>query len=213
MADDGDPKPPGHLSLARVLGEGVHGDPRVAYRELVDRAHEACALRLANDPACVPSILVSTQTIGGLAHVSVTDNGEAFEADAFRALYQVIQAGRLGAVKRKLASAGAAGAHDVVGRFGSALLAAFMLANRVVITARRHDTPPDAALRFTCDSRTYQLEPTTSARPGTIVQLRIRATMQQVATVEVIRKALAAHALAIPFPVRIGADPVPINPR
>ncbi len=205
------PKQPGHVSLARVLGEGVHTDPRAAYRELVDRAHDACARQLTVDPGFVPSILVSTQTIGGVMHVSITDNGEAFEADAFRELYQVIQTGRSGAVKRALATAGASNAHDVVGPFGAALLAAFLVADRIVILTRHHGTHVDDGIKFTCDSRAYQLAPTNLARAGTTVQLRVRKDRQRLGTIEVLREALLDHARTRPYPIRIGADPTPIN--
>lgn len=187
----------GTTSLARHVGEGIYTDPRAAFRELVDRAADACARRLAIDPDHGPSILVSTQTIGGVAHVSVTDNGEAFEADAFRALYQVIQSGRLGAVKRALARDGAA---DVVGTFGASLLAAFLLADRIVITARHHGSAATEAVRFTCDSRTYQLEACTAARAGSTVQLRVRHHLQKLATIDAIRETLAD----VPYPIRIG---------
>lgn len=204
------PEPnPQFTSLARVVGEGANLDPRAAYRELVDRARDACARRLEIDPAHVPSILVSTQSLGGVAHVSVTDNGEAFEADAFRELYAVIQNGRLGAVKRKLAAS--ASPADVVGTFGAALLAAFLLADKIVITSRPHGADAEESTKFTCDSRNYTIAPTSSARAGTIVMMRVRPNMQKLGTLEMIREALATHGKTIAYPIRLGSDPVPIN--
>jgi len=202
------PKPPGQASIVRVLGEGVHSDLRAAYRELVDRAAEACARRAAVDPSFRAAILVSTQTISGIAHVSITDNGETFEADAFRALYQVVQTGRLGAIKRALATQEP---RDVVGTFGASLMAAFIIADRITITCRAHDAAAAEGLKFTCDSRSYDLGPTTVARAGTTVQLRVRPDRQRLGTLETIREALAKHAAGVPYPIRIGADPTPIN--
>lgn len=201
------PKQPGQSSLVRVLGEGVHTDLRAAYRELVDRAADACARRAALDPGHRGTILVSTQTISGVAHVTIADNGETFEADAFRALYQVVQSGRVGAVKRALAQHDPA---DVVGAFGAALLAAFLIADRVTITSRAHDAGADEGLRFTCDSRSYQLEATTVPRPGTTVSLRVRADRQRLGTLETVREALAAHARTVAYPIRLGSDPTPL---
>lgn len=196
------------VSLARVLGERVHSDLTAGYRELVDRAADACARRAAHDPRFTGAILVSTQTLGGVAHASITDNGETFEADAFRELYQVIQRGRTGAVARALAERDP---HDVVGTFGAALLAAFLVADRIAITSRAHDAAPREGLRFTCDSRSYQLAAAAVPRPGTTVQLRIRPDRQRFGALEAIRAALADHARAIPFAIRIGSDPTPIN--
>ncbi len=205
-----DEKPPGFASFARVLGEGVHADMRAAYRELVDRAADACARRASIDDRFTGSILVSTQTIGGVAHVSITDNGETFEADAFRELYTVIQSGRMGAIKRALATEPA---HDVVGAYGAALMAAFLIADRIVITCRAHTAAPTEGLKFACDSRSYDLEPCSVARPGTVVQLRIRVDRQRLGKLDTIREALVEHARTVAFSVRIGADPDPINAR
>jgi molecular chaperone HtpG len=206
---DRTPKQPGINSIARVLGERVHSDLTAAYRELVDRAADACARRAARDPSFRGSILVSTQTLGGINHAAITDNGETFEADAFRQLYDVIQRGRTGAVARALDEA--RDPSDVVGTFGAALMAAFLVADRITITSRAHEAAPAAGLVFACDSRSYELTPATVPRPGTVVQLRVRVDRQKFGSLEIIREALAKHALEIPFPIRIGADPTPIN--
>ena len=207
---DGD-RAPFVSGMLRRFGEDIHEDPLVAYRALVDRAHAACMRRGMIASNFSPSILVATQSLGGVNHVSVCDNGEALGATEVRMLYAAIRTGRAGAVRRALIEAGADGADSLIGRLGVALLAAFLIADQVTIYTRSHLAPPDAGIRFICDSRTYLAEPQRIARAGTVVQLRIRRDHTELATLDAIRGALLDHTRKLPLPVRVGGDPTPIN--
>jgi molecular chaperone HtpG len=205
-----------HVSgVLRRFGEDLHEDPRVAFRALVDRAHEAC-MRNVLEPVPgaarpVPAILVSTQTIGSVNHVSICDNGASLSPDDVRRLYATSRSGRAGAIRRALSEAGAARADTVVGRLGVAMLAAFLISDEITISTRAHDTPAEAGVRYTCTSRNYHVEPYRVARAGTIIQLRLRREHQAMGEVGVVREALVAHARTLELPIRVGADPVPIN--
>lgn len=194
------------------LGGDLHEDPLVAYRSLVDRAHRACMERAALASNFTAAILVGTQTLGGVAHVAVCDNGEALAPFEIRTLYAAIRTGRAGAMRRALIEAGADGADSIIGRFGVALLAAFLIADQITISTRSHAAPPDAGVRYSCNTRTYLAEPFRMARAGTIVQLRIRKEHEALGSLDVVRESLMAHARTLPLPIRVGADPNPINP-
>jgi HSP90 family molecular chaperone len=178
-------------------------DPFVAYRAFVDRAHEACVVRKQNAFAFAPAILVTTQTIGGIAHVSICDNGEAIAAGDVRQLYRSIQTGRAGAVQRAIAASGVEHADEIVGQVGVALLAAFGISDQVTIATRAHAVRPEAGIRFVCNSRSYCAEPHRLARPGTVVQMRIRPEYQSAAAVDVLRTVLGEHAQTLTLPVHI----------
>jgi molecular chaperone HtpG len=208
---DGAPGPPFVSGVLRRFGEDLHEDPLVAYRALVDRAHGACLRRATVASNFAAQILVTTQTTRGIAHVSICDNGEALAAAEVRTLYAAIRTGRAGAVRRALLAAGADGADSIIGRLGVALLAAFRISDQVTIATRSDLAPPDAGVRYTCNSRTYLAEPQRIPRAGTIVQLRIRPEHQALGAVEAVRDALVDHARTLRLPVRVGADPVPIN--
>ena len=182
-----------HVSgVLRRFGEDLHEDPLVAYRSLVDRAHAACVRRASVASNYTAAILVGTQTIGGVAQVSICDNGEALEAFEVRRLYAAIRTGRAGAV-------------------GRALLASLLVADQITIQTRAHTAPAESGARYICNSRTYTAEPYRLARPGTLIQLRIRRDRQQLGTVDVVRGALVQHARSLALPIRVGADPNPIN--
>lgn len=178
-------------------------DPFVAYRAFVDRAHDACVTRRQLAYAYSPAILVTTQTIGGVAYVSICDNGEPIHGSEVSQVYHAIQSGRAGAVGRALAASGAQRADDVVGRVGAALLSAFVIADQVTIATRAHTVRPEAGVRFACNSRTYSAEPHRMARPGTVVQLRMRPEYQSAATVDVVREVLGEHARGLTLPVQV----------
>jgi HSP90 family molecular chaperone len=197
--------------VLRRFGEELHEDPLIAYRSLVDRAHGACMRRGMMASNFSAAILVVTQTVAGVSHVSICDNGEALIASEVRMLYAAIRTGRAGAARRALIEAGADGADSLIGRLGVALLAAFQLADQITISTRSHLAPPDAGVRFTCNSRTYLTEPLRIARPGTIVQLRIRRDHEHLGTVDTVRSALLDHARTLSLPIRVGSDTTPIN--
>jgi len=180
-----------------------HRHASTAYRALVDRAHGACVDRSHHAVAYSPAILVTTQTIGGVAHVSVCDNGDALGQLEVRRLYASIRTGRTGAVQRALVAGGVDGAEAIVGRFGVALLAAFVIADRITITTRDHLAPPDGGIRHSCDSRSYRTEPYHVARPGTLVQLRIRGSHRELATPGAIEDALRDRASTLPVRINV----------
>jgi HSP90 family molecular chaperone len=193
-----------HLSgILRQIGHELDLDPEIAFCALVDRAHDACQRLLVQRPSFVPAILVGTQTIGGIAHVSICDNGAPLAPDEVRNVYSLGRDGRA-----KLAE----GSGDVVvGRLGMALLAAFAISDQISISTRAHDQPPDGGMRFLCTSRAYHCEPYRLARPGTIIQLRLRRECQMFGDVTSVRDALLPHARTLALPVRVGTDPHPIN--
>jgi molecular chaperone HtpG len=178
-------------------------DPFVAYRAFVDRAHAACVARKANAFAFAPAILVTTQTIGGIAHVSICDNGDSVQVGAVRQLYRAIQTGRAGAVQRAIAASGVERADTIVGQVGVALLAAFVIADQVTIATRAHAVRPEAGIQFACNSKSYWAEPHRLARPGTVVQMRIRPEFQAAAAVDVVRRVIEEHAQSLTLPVHI----------
>lgn len=188
--------------LRRIATE-IGVDPYFAYRAFVDRAHAACVSRLAEASSFTAAILVTTQTIGGIGHVSICDNGDALGPGEVRVLYDAIRTGRAGTVQRALIATGVDGAHTVVGRLGSALLAAFSIADQVTIATRSHVVRPEAGIRFTCTSQTYGAVPYRMARPGTNIQLRIRPEFQALASVVAVRDALIEHARGLSLPVQI----------
>lgn len=205
---DGQPFASGIL---KRFGEELHEDPLVAYRALVDRAHAACLVRATVASNYSPAILVGTQTLGGIAHVSFADNGEALAASEVRTLYAAIRTGRAGAVRRALLEAGADGADSILGRLGVAMLAAFLIADKVTVTTRGPFAAPADGARYVCTSRTYTAERANVPRAGTLVQLRVRPELQDLGTVDVVRGALIEHARGLSLPIRVGADLTPIN--
>lgn len=198
--------------VLRRFGKDLHqDDPLFAYRALLDRAHDACVRRLQSEPAYVPALLVGTHSFSGTSHVSFCDNGIVLAPDDVRQLYDSIRQGRSGAVLRALLANGVEGADDVVGRLGVALLAAFLISDQVAIMTRGHDQPPDSGIRYFCDSRTYSHEPHRLARPGTVIQLRIRPEQKHLGEMQAVRAAILEHARSLELPVRVGSDPKPIN--
>ena len=217
---DGSPPPGSRIPGAAPFFSGVlqrfgkelhQDDPLFAYRALLDRAHDACLRRRAIEPSYTPALLVGMQAFSGTSHVSFCDNGVVLEPDDVRQLYATIRQGRSGAVQRALIAGGVDGADDVVGQLGVALLAAFVISDQVAIMTRGHDHPPESGIRYLCNSRTYSSEPHRIARPGTVIQLRIRPEQKHLGETAAVRAALLEHARLLELPVRVGADPKPIN--
>ena len=198
--------------MLQRFGKDLHqDDPLFAYRALLDRAHDACLRRRAVEPGYAPALLVGMQAFSGTSHVSFCDNGVVLEPDDVRQLYASIRQGRTGAVHRALLAGGVDGADDVVGGLGVALLAAFVISDQVAIMTRGHAHPPESGIRYLCNSRTYSSEPHRIPRPGTVIQLRIRADQKHLGESAAVRAAILEHAKLLELPIRVGADPKPIN--
>jgi molecular chaperone HtpG len=204
-----------HLpGLLKLLGENLYSNPQVAFRELVQNAHDSCVRqRLAADAAgepYSPRIDVRTRRDGASALVTVSDNGEGLDAEQIREFLATIGRGRTAQVRAALESTGSDAAYDLVGQFGVGLLSAFLVADRVEVVTRRRDRVD--GFRWVCEGQqSYRLEPCEVRDPGTTVRLRIRREAPELGHPELVRDALRRYARYLQVPIHFDGEYDPIN--
>jgi molecular chaperone HtpG len=198
-----------HLpGLLQLLGESLYSDPRVAYRELVQNAHDACVRRdLAGDASYVPRIDVAVRREAGRTLVAITDNGEGLDADDIRTFLATIGRGRTGELRALLEAEGTTDHERLVGQFGVGLLSAFLVADRLEVLTRRGDRAE--GYRWICEGKqTYRLEPAQRAAQGSEVLLRIREDRAELGDADVIRDAIAHYARYLAVPIDVAGEVV-----
>jgi len=201
-----------HLpGLLRLLGESLYSDPRVAYRELVQNAHDACVRRqLADEPDYAPRISVSTRRDGARHFVAIADNGHGLDDDDIRLFLSTIGRGQTGELRSLLESSGSSDHERLVGQFGVGLISAFLVADRVEVRTRRGDR--DQGYRWICEGQqTYRIEALQREAVGSEVVLRIREDRRELGDPDVIHDAVRHFARFLEVPIFVGDEA--INPE
>ncbi len=196
-----------HLpGLLGLLGESLYSDPRVAYRELVQNAHDACMrCVLRGDADYAPRIEVAARADNGRTLVVISDNGLGLDADDIRQFLATIGRGQTGELRSMLEASGTSDHERLVGQFGVGLLSAFLVADRVEIRTRRSDR--DRGYLWVSEGKqTYRLEPLEHAAIGTEVVLRIRADRSELGSIDVVRDAVSHFAGYLEIPIRVAGQ-------
>lgn len=194
--------------LLELLGGSLYSDPRVAYRELIQNAHDACTRRrvaaAADDRGWRPRIEVDFPSEGPRRLVRIQDNGEGLEPDEIRRFLATIGRGRTREVRRLLEASGDEDADELVGQFGVGLLAAFLVADRVEVTTQGRGV---AAHRWICEGRqTYRIEAAERDEQGTTVQLRIREDHEELGLPAIVRDAVHHYARYLEHPIFVAGE-------
>lgn len=206
--------------LLRLLGGHLYSDPLVAYRELVQNAHDSCTRRRValehsgRQDTYEPAIRIRCFEDGGREFVTVADNGDGMTADEVERFLATIGRGGTSELRDILRQAGAAAALDLIGQFGVGLLAAFLVADRVEVFSRKHDAPEGAGVRWVCEGQqTYRLERCRLTAGGTVVRLRVRSDASELGRPSVVKEAVHRYARYLGVPIRVGAEPRAVNAR
>ena len=196
-----------HLpGLLKLLGEHLYSDRRVAFRELVQNAHDSCVRRrLEVGSGLPPCVDVRLGQEGGRPWVRFHDTGLGLNDDEIERFLATIGRGQTGALKERLA--GSEDASELVGQFGVGLLSAFLIGDRVVVTTRR--AGEEEGWRWICDGQqTYRLEPAEVPWEGTEVAVRFREDAEELARPSVVRDAIAHYARWLETPLYVEGERV-----
>lgn len=199
--------------LLRLLGESLYSTPRVAYRELVQNAHDACVRRrIETGRAEASRIDVLFEQERDRKVVVLRDDGAGLDREEIEAFLATVGRGKTAELRRMLED-GALGA-ELIGQFGVGLLAAFLVADRVEVVTRRHDLAAEEGLRWVCEGQqTYRIEPRVVARVGTEVRLRIRVETPELGAPAFIREVIGEYARFLEVPIFVAGSPAPVNAR
>ncbi|MEM9074896.1 MAG: ATP-binding protein, partial [Myxococcota bacterium] len=195
-----------HLpGLLKLLGEHLYSDRRVAFRELVQNAHDSCVRRRLEDPSAPESrVSIRLEERDGRAWVCFDDNGLGLTDGEIERFLSTIGRGQTGAIKQEL---GAARTEELVGQFGVGLLSAFLIGDRVVVTTRRVGEPQ--GWQWICDGQqTYRLEEKDVASEGTSVAVRLRDDARDLASPARVREAVRHYAGWLETPIAIDGSPL-----
>ncbi|MFT7581190.1 MAG: molecular chaperone HtpG, partial [Myxococcota bacterium] len=206
---------PGLLSL---LGEHLYSDPRVAFRELVQNAHDSVVrrrLELADDGD--PVIRVRSYREGGRAYVCISDRGLGLTKSEIERFLATIGRGQTRELRAALSGSGG-DVRELVGQFGVGLLSAFLVADQVRVRTRRAggntaetDTETDTeGWEWVCDGQqTYRLAPFAFSDPdrrGSDVVIRLRPDKEDAGASGALFRAIQHYCGFLPCPIEVDGE-------
>ncbi len=194
-----------HLpGLLKLLGEHLYSDPRVAFRELIQNAHDSTVRRrLELGHETREKIEVEVYERDGRSFVRFSDRGIGMTREEIERFLSTIGRGRTREVRD--AQIARAEVLELVGQFGVGVLAAFLIGDRVIVHTRRAGDPEAAGWQWICDGQqTYRLEPYEFEREGTDVIVRIREDRLELAGLPDVRAAITRYARFLPTPIHVG---------
>lgn len=193
--------------LLDLMINSLYSDKEIFLRELISNASDACdKLRyaaiaapdlLAGDPELAVTITVDRKK----RLVTVADNGVGMDRD------EVID--NLGSIARSGTeafvaglSAGEAAGTGPIGKFGVGFYSAFMVADRVTVTAAK--AGEEEAWRWRSDgTAAYTVEAVARGGRGTSVELRIRRGLDEFLDTERLRAIVKTWSDHIALPIRL----------
>jgi hypothetical protein len=189
-------------AVLEVFKRGLFSDPRVAIRELLFNAHDACVLRLAQDPTFAdPRIEGSTSAVSGT--ITFADNGAGMSAEELRDYLSTIG----GSSKRLLQKSGVEKPLSLIGGFGIGSLAAASIARKVEVFTRSWRAGP--GLKWTYEgSSEYSIEEVPKDDVGTRVVLHLLEEHRDLLDTAVLAEIFRKFVPAITTPVYLSGSAI-----
>lgn len=194
--------------LLQLLAVNIYSTPKVAVRELLQNAHDACRKRalISREPSYQPSIRLMTDRDAGT--LTVVDNGAGMtEEDILRYLTTIGASGTRGLRQELICEPEST---EFVGYFGIGFLSGFMLAEHVALWTRAAESP--CAMRFDCrGDEQFDLTPVEGEAIGTKVVLQLKPEVAFLLDEARLRSVVGKYAEFLPTPVYVGEDAAPVN--
>ncbi|MEV7182784.1 ATP-binding protein [Kitasatospora sp. NPDC093102] len=192
--------------LVNVLATHLYSTPLVALRELVQNAHDSHTRRLLEDPDGDHRPLIRVHADAARRTVAIEDTGAGLTEPEIHSYLATVGTGYT-RMLRELT-----GNQELIGAFGLGFLSAFSIADEVTVTTTSHREPLLGHRYRSRGGEQYQVEPVPARpRPGTVVELAIKAEHGHLADEDVLRDVLGRYCVLLPIPVHVGEDERPVN--
>jgi len=196
-----------------IMGASLYSRPDTPVREMLQNAHDAIMRRRRTDLEFRGRIDV-LQDPERLS-IAFCDDGIGLTPEDAEEYLGTVGAGITGLIKRSDEvpdSAGALGDRgDLIGQFGVGLLSAFMLADRLVVESRHHDSPVGVCWEAGAGTE-IELATTDREETGTRVTLFLKSEYHFLATKpEALEKAIREYADFLPIPIYLNRQTRRVN--
>ncbi len=173
--------------LVNVLATHLYSTPLVALRELVQNAHDSHTRRLLEDPDGDHRPQIRVRADAARRTVSIEDTGAGLTEPEIHSYLATVGTGYT-RMLRELT-----GNQELIGAFGLGFLSAFSVSDEVTVTTTSHLCIRDRP------------------RPGTVVELALKAEHSHLADEDNLRDVLGRYCVLLPIPVYVGEDEQPVN--
>nr|BFD92011.1 ATP-binding protein [Kitasatospora sp. Xyl93] len=192
--------------LVNVLATHLYSTPLVALRELVQNAHDSHTRRLLEDPDGDHDPLIRVRADAARRTVAIEDTGAGLTEPEIHSYLATVGTGYT-RMLRELT-----GNQELIGAFGLGFLSAFSVADEVTVTTTSHREPRLGHRYRSRGGEQYRVEPVPARpRPGTVVELALKAEHGHLADEDVLRDVLGRYCVLLPIPVYVGEDDQPVN--
>jgi len=162
--------------VLRLLSEHLYSNPQTALRELIQNAHDSCVRRVTEDrylPSDYePRIDISLDP--SVKQLTISDNGAGLTREEIHQYLSTVGRGYSSKLRERLESGDHQGAADLIGQFGLGLLAAFLVAERMVIKTRSYQPGAESCHWESAGDANYALRPAEGSAVGMSLTLQLK---------------------------------------
>jgi molecular chaperone HtpG len=202
-----------------LMAHSLYSNKEIFLRELISNASDAIdRLRIerfsrpetvADEPEDTPGIRVAFDKDAGT--ITISDNGIGMSRQEVIDNIGTIARSGTGEFLRAMSGDQRADT-ALIGQFGVGFYAAFIVADRVVLTTRRAGLGPDEGIRWSSDGKgEYTLEAVERAERGTTIVLHLRDGEEDLLNEHRLRTIVQRYSDHISLPIAIGDDDAPVN--
>lgn len=190
--------------LSLVLGEYLYSNPAVAFRELIQNAHDGIQRRRAEDSKDFDArIDVRVDTSQRSIHIS--DNGSGLTGTEIDEFLATIGRGYTRSLRNTDPQA------TLIGYFGLGFLSAFMVSDRVEVTTTSYQNPSETWRYISHGAGRYAMLDADIAPIGTTVTLHLKPDFDSYLDDDEIRHLLLHFCRILAIPVHLNGEEEPIN--
>ncbi len=190
--------------LLTVLGDNLYSSPRVALRELIQNAHDACIRRRIEDGPELPA-QITVACDPATRTVTIKDTGSGLTHAEVRECLATIGAGYTAGLRKAQPEV------EAIGYFGLGFLSAYAVADSVEVRTTSYQEPDRTWCFRSSDGARFTLAPDATRPVGTRVSLRLKEAHAALATPNALRNLVAWHCPLLAIPVTMAGDASPVN--
>jgi TNF receptor-associated protein 1 len=203
------------VRLLQIVANSLYTDKEVFIRELVSNASDALEKLRHNqmvsagtpleDPDTPLEIRIDVDEKGGV--FTITDTGIGMSDEEMVSNLGTIA--RSGSRRFVEAIEGGSAKPDIIGNFGVGFYSSFMVADEVKVWSKSSDPAKGGHVWTTLDGAGhFRIAPVDGARRGTRIQLKLRDSCKEFATVEAVKRVVAKYSSFVGFPILVNGQRV-----
>lgn len=203
------------VRLLQIVANSLYTDKEVFIRELVSNASDALEKLRHNqmvsagtpleDPDTPLEIRIDVDEKAGI--FTITDTGIGMSDEEMVSNLGTIA--RSGSRRFVEAIEGGSAKPDIIGNFGVGFYSSFMVADEVKVWSKSADPAKAGHVWTTLDGAGhFRIAPVDGARRGTRIQLKLRDSSKEFATVEAVKRVVAKYSSFVGFPILVNGQRV-----